>query len=451
MARKNEYYNKITEILDNLHDLTGGKITLYDPSFRVIATDSKPACSYCTMLQQNPDTERVCRKEELRACTASGEKKALHITRCRFGLTVAVSPLFCRGALAGYLSISQLLQETPENRQIMERTARKYVGNSEAGAAILSAIPNCSEERLSACIYMMNLCAEYLSLNNHLLEPKQDLALQVREYIKHHYKHKLTIDMLCRKFFCSKATIINSFKKSYQQTINDYITDLRLRDAQVLLESNKLTIGEISEQCGFTSQNYFCKVFQKKHALVPSQYRVKFFESQNTLASRFTIQSDMGRLVGIKLDDLLTFSSVTGVVKIYQWKGDYLTTTLQQPLAQFIISIDVETEEWQSEDRVFTFDKEYGEGSYLLTVRSTGGQLNLWTHQKAEGVTCYINGEEYRFGSFKLSIILKAEQPGQSDKGTSWDAERYLHRLYGIGASADGLSNISSYAPRLKV
>ncbi len=448
MARKGEYYNKLTEILDNLYDLTGGKITLYDPSFRVIVTDNKPVCGYCTMLQQNPDTERVCKKEELQSCHAAEQKKTPQISRCRFGLTIAVSPLFCRGALAGYLSISQLLQDSPENRLQTERIAQKYAGQDYA-AQILDTIPSCTEERLSACIYMMNLCAEYLSLNNHLLEPKQDLALQVREYINHHYRHKLTIDMLCQKFFCSKGTLINSFKKKYRQTINEYITDLRLHDAQELLEREELTIGEIAERCGFTSQNYFGKVFGKKYGFVPSHYRTNFFENQNALATRFEIRPGMGKLVGILLNDLFTFGSVTGILKIYKWNSDYISTTLQTPLSQFVIAVDATDR--LTEHYSVAFDKAYGEGMYLVVLRSTGGQMTLWTHKKCGGVTSYINGEEYEFGVFKLSAILEQEKPVQAeDAKAPWKAERYIHALYGAGPSADGVSSMSSYAAKAK-
>lgn len=65
------------------------------------------------------------------------------------------------------------------------------------------------------------------------------------------------------------------FKKSTGMTPGAYLTDLRIRYAQKLMQENAHlhnTIGEISVLAGFYDRLYFSQVFKKKTGLTPSAY-----------------------------------------------------------------------------------------------------------------------------------------------------------------------------------
>ncbi|MDG0810747.1 helix-turn-helix transcriptional regulator [Cohnella rhizosphaerae] len=55
----------------------------------------------------------------------------------------------------------------------------------------------------------------------------------------------------------------------------DYINEVRLQNAVLLLETNNWQVNEISEKVGFSSQSYFFKLFKKRFGTTPKDYRIK--------------------------------------------------------------------------------------------------------------------------------------------------------------------------------
>jgi AraC-like DNA-binding protein len=53
----------------------------------------------------------------------------------------------------------------------------------------------------------------------------------------------------------------------------DYLTQIRLQEAQRLLRTTALSLSDISEMCGFSGSNYFGDVFRRYTGLSPSAYR----------------------------------------------------------------------------------------------------------------------------------------------------------------------------------
>ena len=50
-----------------------------------------------------------------------------------------------------------------------------------------------------------------------------------------------------------------------------YINLLRCYEAKKLLKTNKFTIKEVSEKCGFFNYSYFAKTFKKHIGVLPSE------------------------------------------------------------------------------------------------------------------------------------------------------------------------------------
>ena len=104
---------------------------------------------------------------------------------------------------------------------------------------------------------------------------KNELVSEVHSYILKHYDQKLTIDDLCRQFFCSRASLTRKFRETYHISIHDYICQVRLENGCRLLRSTSLSIGEIAFSCGYGDQNYFTRAFCRAYGLTPMQYRKK--------------------------------------------------------------------------------------------------------------------------------------------------------------------------------
>lgn len=101
-------------------------------------------------------------------------------------------------------------------------------------------------------------------------------AIQIKNYIDLNFQKTLTLDALAEIFYTSKYHMSREFKKKYDITINNYITNKRTTLAKQLLRFTDKTINEISQLCGINDNSYFNKVFKKIEKLSPSEYRKKW-------------------------------------------------------------------------------------------------------------------------------------------------------------------------------
>ena len=93
------------------------------------------------------------------------------------------------------------------------------------------------------------------------------------EYIHNHIESDLTLDGICRAAHVSKYHFCRKFKQITGITVMDYILKTRLLSAKQLLAKTKRSVSEISEDCGFSSISYFCRIFREKEGRSPLEYR----------------------------------------------------------------------------------------------------------------------------------------------------------------------------------
>ncbi len=99
--------------------------------------------------------------------------------------------------------------------------------------------------------------------------------LKVVAYINANYMEKISLEMLCHKFFFSKTSLNLKFKEVMQCTVMNYLLSVRLEKAHHLLEHTSRSVEEIAEQCGFSSANYFSLIYKKKTGRKPTFSRGK--------------------------------------------------------------------------------------------------------------------------------------------------------------------------------
>ena len=99
------------------------------------------------------------------------------------------------------------------------------------------------------------------------------LALKIIDYVSVNFTENVSLDALSKKFFISKATLCDCFKKAMNCTIGEYVMRLKLNKARQYLSSTKKKVEEISALCGFSSAAYMGLLFKNKMGLSPLQYR----------------------------------------------------------------------------------------------------------------------------------------------------------------------------------
>ena len=121
----------------------------------------------------------------------------------------------------------------------------------------------------------MTVIAEYVTQTTRLSPGNSNLAVLVKTYLNQNYSSKITLEVLAQRFNCSQSLLIKSFKKEYDTTIMKELMEVRLLKAEEHLKKSRIPLKEIADECGFSDQNYFSKVFAAKYGCSPSEYRKK--------------------------------------------------------------------------------------------------------------------------------------------------------------------------------
>lgn len=95
----------------------------------------------------------------------------------------------------------------------------------------------------------------------------------VLEYIEKNFDKKMSIADFCKWNRINRTTLMKEFKACTGKTITDFIIDKRLEVSAQILEFTNLSIDEIAQRCGFSSQSYFCRIFKHRFGATPSAYR----------------------------------------------------------------------------------------------------------------------------------------------------------------------------------
>lgn len=105
---------------------------------------------------------------------------------------------------------------------------------------------------------------------------QSDLLSDIIKYIHENYCSKsLTISHICAVANVSDTYFRKLFYNRFNTTPRKYINDLRISHALELLSSGYFTVSEVSEKCGFESQNYFSYAVKKSTGFSPIEYKNK--------------------------------------------------------------------------------------------------------------------------------------------------------------------------------
>ena len=96
------------------------------------------------------------------------------------------------------------------------------------------------------------------------------LLQSITSYIREHYSQPLTLETIGNKVGISRWYLSKFFKKETGISIVEYINQYRCSNALALLLKSEHPISKISEMCGFSSLEYFSRVYTKQYGHAPS-------------------------------------------------------------------------------------------------------------------------------------------------------------------------------------
>lgn len=98
---------------------------------------------------------------------------------------------------------------------------------------------------------------------------------KARDYITENYKKpNFSYKELCHVTGLEYAYFSELFKKTFKMSPVRFVTKMRINYAKELLVTNRRSVSEIAEMCGFSNTYYFSNVFKKQTGFSPSQYPI---------------------------------------------------------------------------------------------------------------------------------------------------------------------------------
>lgn len=81
------------------------------------------------------------------------------------------------------------------------------------------------------------------------------------------------VDIFCKELGVSRAQLYRKIKALVNQSVKEFIREIRIQKAGQLLKTTELSIKEVMYEVGFNNRSYFIKCFKEYYHELPSDYR----------------------------------------------------------------------------------------------------------------------------------------------------------------------------------
>jgi two-component system response regulator YesN len=122
-------------------------------------------------------------------------------------------------------------------------------------------------------LWLNSFCEKICAMLAERKEKRSDkFVYMAKRYINEHYREKLTLSEIAEYLKISPGYLSSSFSRYMNQTVSDYIAEVKIEHAKELINSGQYLIYEIADQLGFENAYYFSKVFKKVTGMAPKNY-----------------------------------------------------------------------------------------------------------------------------------------------------------------------------------
>lgn len=115
--------------------------------------------------------------------------------------------------------------------------------------------------------------AKNIIIHNHKAQQLSQPIVLVKHYINQNYRDQITLDILAKVGNINKYYLSHTFKQEVGISPIEYLTRVRIKESQILLETTNYTIAEIALFNGFSSQSFFSQAFRREVNQSPSAFR----------------------------------------------------------------------------------------------------------------------------------------------------------------------------------
>lgn len=127
-------------------------------------------------------------------------------------------------------------------------------------------------ERKILVLSILHFVCKYRRKYEPRVSESDKIVHDASDYVNAHYSEDITLQTLSRTLSVSESYLSRRFKEVSGVGINEYITFVRIMNAERLLKEGGRSITEISALCGFNDPNYFSTVFKRIKGVTPLKF-----------------------------------------------------------------------------------------------------------------------------------------------------------------------------------
>lgn len=119
---------------------------------------------------------------------------------------------------------------------------------------------------------------------------------RITRFIMLHYDQKITLDDVSKMEHLSSFYLSHLIKENLGFNFQNFVNVIRLEFAEKRLVFTNDTLTRISQDCGFSSLNYFNKCFSAWYGKTPAQYRKAYIPRERSFQKPFTQEEALALL-----------------------------------------------------------------------------------------------------------------------------------------------------------
>ena len=100
-----------------------------------------------------------------------------------------------------------------------------------------------------------------------------EVAKQLREHLTKTFLEDHCLADLARHFGVNTTKLMTLFKKTFGKSIFEFISELRMEHAMILLRDSGLMVTEVARTLGYKNPNHFSSAFKRTFGINPSDVR----------------------------------------------------------------------------------------------------------------------------------------------------------------------------------
>jgi AraC family transcriptional regulator len=131
-----------------------------------------------------------------------------------------------------------------------------------------------TDTSLSSLVYS-TLCS--IQAFNEILprtaSPSSDAITRVIDYMKNNINQQLSLQSLAEQVNLNSYYLAHLFKKETGSSPIEYMTNLKINYAKLILRNTNITISELADTLGYSSPSSFINTFKARRGLSPQKYR----------------------------------------------------------------------------------------------------------------------------------------------------------------------------------